>query len=442
MLKKKKLLNFAKLNLCLLFFLILLFSRSFVGLKIASFRLGEVLVLISLLLLSSILFFRNMFYSNKIKWNITLIIVSFLISSYLNEANYFLPYTFKSSSYIWTIGFLVIGIVISKDLDYLKLNNIFKTLVLSIGFLSFLFSTGNYPNIIIEIFTKYSDKFQFTKASDNFMIILVLVVASNLIIKNNKYKLLFTYSLCSLFLPLLLFQSRGSFVGVILILLFETFYFRKFILNNLKVYLLVIVSSVVFSFIGLYRTADIDLNAISSEPVATITESSSKIVANKNTIDTLFSFYIEEGRIFSTDSTTNWRLDIWQDIVFDLIDRNKLFIGYGYNEIIPVMTDPSAPGRVGRDGLNENVHNIFFTALSRGGLIHLVIYASLFVNIIIYWKKKYENLRILTIIVPTLFVSSLDISLDGVHFPFIFYCLLGFLITYNHTYESFGLVDE
>lgn len=442
MLKKKKLLNFAKLNLCLLFFLILLFSRSFVGLKFASFRLGEVLVLISLLLLSSILFFRNILYSNKIKWNITLIIVSFLISSYLNEANYFLPYTFKSSSYIWTIGFLLIGIFLSKDLDYLKLNNIFKTLVLSIGFLSFLFSTGNYPNIIIEIFTKYSDKFQFTKASDNFMIILVLVVASNLIIKNNKYKLLFTYSLCSLFLPLLLFQSRGSFVGVILILLFETFYFRKFILNNLKVYLLVILSSMVFSFIGLYRTADIDLNAISSEPVATITESSSKIVANKNTIDTLFSFYLEEGRIFSTDSTTNWRLDIWQDIVFDLVDRNKLFIGYGYNEIIPVMTDPSAPGRVGRDGLNENVHNIFFTALSRGGLIHLVIYASLFVNIIIYWKKKYENLRILTIIVPTLFVSSLDISLDGVHFPFIFYSLLGFLITYNQTYERFGLVDE
>ena len=125
MLKKKKLLNFCKLNLCLLFFLILLFSRSFVGLKFASFRLGEVLVLISLLLLSSILFFRNILYSNKIKWNITLIIVSFLISSYLNEADYFLPYTFKSSSYIWTIGFLLIGIFLSKDLDYLKLNNIF-----------------------------------------------------------------------------------------------------------------------------------------------------------------------------------------------------------------------------------------------------------------------------------------------------------------------------
>lgn len=435
-------LNYIKTSLYLLFFSILLFSRSFVGIKISSFRLGELLVLISLLLLIFLLFFKNTLFLKKIKLNIVLIIISFLITSYLNEADYLLPYTFKSSSYIWTIGFLLIGMFLSSDIDYLKLNNFVKILILSTGLFSFLFSTGNYPNFIIEIFTKYSDKFQFTKASDNFMIILVSVVAANLIIKHNKYKLLFIYSLCFLFLPLLLFQSRGSFVAVSLILLFETFYFRKFILNNLRFYSLVILSSIIFSLFGLYRTSGIDLSSISSEPIATISESGSQIITNKNTLNTLFSFYVSDGRIISTDSTTNWRLDIWQDIIFDLNNVNKILVGYGYNEIIPVMTDPSAPGRVGRDGLNENVHNIFFTVLSRGGLIHLIIYGSFFINIIIYWKKKHNNFRILSIIVPTLFVSSLDVSLDGVHFPFIFYCLLGFLITYNHTYGRIESLSE
>ena len=59
----------------------------------------------------------------------------------------------------------------------------------------------------------------------------------------------------------------------------------------------------------------------------------------------------------SWDPTTDWRLDIWQDVYHDLVEKERIIIGYGYKEIIPVMLDPTAPGRLGRDGLNENVHN-------------------------------------------------------------------------------------
>ena len=31
---------------------------------------------------------------------------------------------------------------------------------------TYIISTGNYPNIIIDFFNKYSDKFQFIKAAD------------------------------------------------------------------------------------------------------------------------------------------------------------------------------------------------------------------------------------------------------------------------------------
>ena len=34
-------------------------------------------------------------------------------------------------------------------------------------------------------------------------------------------------------------------------------------------------------------------------------------------------------------------------------DEGILLKGHGYKEIFPIMKDPSAPGRLGRDGLNE-----------------------------------------------------------------------------------------
>ena len=57
----------------------------------------------------------------------------------------------------------------------------------------------------------------------------------------------------------------------------------------------------------------------------------------------------------------------------DLRAKNLILKGYGYNEIIPVMTDPTAPGRLGWDGLNENVHNYFVNVLARGGLPQFLI---------------------------------------------------------------------
>ena len=44
----------------------------------------------------------------------------------------------------------------------------------------------------------------------------------------------------------------------------------------------------------------------------------------------------------SWDPTTDWRLDIWQDVYHDLVEKERIIIGYGYKEIIPVMLDPTA----------------------------------------------------------------------------------------------------
>ena len=152
----------------------------------------------------------------------------------------------------------------------------------------------------------------------------------------------------------------------------------------------------------------------------------------------MFSFYYLDGRIFSTDSTTNWRLDIWQDVIEDLNLKDKNLIGYGYNEVIPIMLDGSAPGRLGRDGMNEHVHNYFFTIISRGGYLQLIFFLSFYFYLIKEWYSNNKNLRIFSYLVPVFFVSFLDISMDGVHFPLIFFLTLGYMLTNKQIQEIYG----
>ena len=63
---------------------------------------------------------------------------------------------------------------------------------------------------------------------------------------------------------------------------------------------------------------------------------------NKNTQATFLSFYFEDDRIFSQDGNINWRLQIWQDVIFDTFTIEKILIGNGYSSKIPAMEDPSS----------------------------------------------------------------------------------------------------
>ena len=74
-----------------------------------------------------------------------------------------------------------------------------------------------------------------------------------------------------------------------------------------------------------------------------------------------------DGRIYTSDNTLNWRLQIWQDVVYDLIDKGQIIYGYGYTEIIPAM---DTIARSGVDNKNENVHNFLINIIARGGLLH------------------------------------------------------------------------
>ncbi len=157
-------------------FLILvgIFTRSFLGISIFGFRLGELIVGGAFILSVYFLFIskpKKYFEIENSNFHLThkLIIIYVVLRILLNYENINL-YNFKSSSFIWTVAIIYIGIFISElsnnDL-FLKLSMIFFPIIV------YVFQTGNYPNIFISFFQQYSDKFQFMKASD--MVIVVII---------------------------------------------------------------------------------------------------------------------------------------------------------------------------------------------------------------------------------------------------------------------------
>ena len=155
-------------------------------------------------------------------------------------------------------------------------------------------------------------------------------------------------------------------------------YKKDLYLENLRstlIFLAIFTLSFIVSTYNIFGELDFSKRAQKeSIEITSVSDNLNKLVDNKNTINVFFSFYVYEGRLYSRDGTTDWRLDIWQDVVEDLNKRDKILLGYGYSSIIPVMVDPEAPGRLGEDGLNENVHNYAVTILSRGGLIQLLLF--------------------------------------------------------------------
>jgi hypothetical protein len=416
--------------------LVCLFQRSFVGLNIKGILIGEAIVGFGLLISCLILLFPNNYI---LKYNISkittrtfkLIVISFILSSLFFDSSYLNTYIYKTSSYIWTIGYLFLSVYIfnkTEDLNYTS--NILRVLLP----LLFLFSTGYYPDKIIVFFNTYSDKFQFPKASD----ILIVLVITNLLNKqySKKYYLVYLFATTGLFLPLFLFQSRGTFVAAALFLVIEIFFNSKIIFQKRarSLYFLI-------TFLTVFTLSSFHVSGLTYEEEKVlfsdislsqgISESIIKL-ANKNDQRKVFlSFFYMDGRLYSEDTTTNWRLDIWQDVIDDLDAKNQIFYGYGYNEIIPPMLDLSKPGRLGRDGNNENVHNYFINILARGGLLQLFMFVLLHLSIFMYSYKKSNNFYIISLMIPSLFNGLTDINFEGVQFPLLYYGILGYFIKNN-----------
>lgn len=422
-------------------FLLVFFNRPFLGISIFGYRIGELLILFGLLLtplpLASRIFkfqIINEEYDGLLKVYYTIVIL-FFINVLINNSNILSSYTFKSSTYIWTLSYLFVGFVFLnfKDTDE-KFRNIFIYIFMFTPIAHYFFSTGYFPNFIIAFFYEFSDKFEFTKASDIMMSLLIGNILCFKYLKNTFAKMCYFFFSVSFMLPLLLLMSRGSFVSTGLFFALTIFYYREYFIKNIKSSIVFLIIGALSFVISTYNVNDVDFSfnfgaGGTAQEDLSIIENVKTISKKNETRKAFLSLYIENGRLMSIDNTTNWRLDIWQDVYEDMSIKNLIIKGYGHNSIIPVMTDPSAPGRLGRDGLNENVHNYFVNIFARGGIFQFFAYLVFYLTLLKLWKKNHNDYSILIFMIPVLFNSTLDMSMEGVQYPLAFFSFLGYLFT-------------
>ena len=429
--KTLKLSNLKFLNL--IFVLILfIFGRVFMGLNIFTLRLGEILIGISALffiyfLVKDLVNFKNLSKEDK---NITIIFA--LIASHTAYVllfygyEFFNLYPFKASSYIWVLGFFYVGRNSNYNFSSKKsLVAIYLALVLSY-FSSIFGITNDYQDIIL----RYTDKFDYLKASDLIIFFIFFLYFFKQSRFSNQLNInLFIFLFSIFYLPLMMNKSRGASIAFMLLISFLIFELKKFKKPKNFYILIIFLSFIIFVLSAfIVSKSPIELNEIDDKILYVSTSRYEKPVQNTpQVIDDYPILYTEGRRLFSSDGNLNWRLQIWQDIFKDTYSKNIVLKGYGYNNKIPAM-EPTY--RSGNDGTNENVHNFFVNIYARGGLIHLLLYLSFF-TVLFKSTKQNKRLKIFALVfIPLIVTSFFDASMENAHYPLIFYFLMG-KITYN-----------
>ena len=437
MITQENLKNFLKNLFILNFIFIVLFGRSYTGLIIFNFRLGEIivgfLILVSLIILVLYFYNKNIFENiSSLALIFSLIIISFLISLFINNGNIFNLYSLKTSSYIWIIS-LFFFLYLSKKYFYvdLKLDKFLPYLL----FLVYILSTIYYPEFLINIFQTFSDKFEFAKASDIFLIYVFTNISNFMNFQSKFNALMYLFFSSAVLIPLFLFMSKGSFFpSVLFFVLVISISFEIIKRNKLKTLFIFIFSIFLFA-ISTYEvfgnlTFEKSLQSIEEEELLDLNSFADKlsnIAKEKNTTIVFGSLYISENRIYSEELMLNWRLQIWQDIFYDAVDKNELFFGQGYNSIIRSM---DVPDRKGTDGTNENVHNYFMNIFARAGFLQLFLFLGLIYFIYRYSSNQSKKYLLITLLCIYL-TSSFDANMESVRFPFIFYTLLSAIFQFN-----------
>jgi len=407
-------------------FLIISFGRSFVGLSIFNFRIGEITIAISFVCL--ILFIIHMIFNlkdfskihKKLLLYISSLILTFIISIIFYDVSFFNLYIYRVSSYIWSIGSLVLFTFWFKENNFSKkFIYLLNLLLIWVYYFSIYGINDNLQNIILN----YSDKFEYPKGSDVLMFFVFVSFFSNRIFINSKLRLEIFIFKAALYLPLLAIKSRSAFVAFVIFLILEIYSNKQLLKINIRNILVITLTILIFlqSTFLVTKSGILKPDSI-SENIQFVSSYRSQEQNPGSTDNETRFIYFSKKRLYSADGNFNWRLQIWQDVFTDLKSSGKLLFGYGYFKKIPAMDDPL---RSGNDGTNENVHNFLINVLARGGFLHLIFYCLFLINLykLIPVKNKYG---FLSIVIPLLFTSLFDASMENAHYPILFYLLVGF----------------
>ena len=409
-------------------FLMFTFVRTFMGIYIFNLRIGEIAVKLSLVISFVLIIYflivrKDSFIQYKLAINFGLIILSFFIVLIISGSQIFDLYTYKSSSYIWTTSIFFLGILYYKY-SSVDMDKILVKLLNPVLFVAYLMQVFIIPDSLVNFFLSISDKFEPHKGSDLTLLFVITFLLNDKYYKNHRFFSTYYVLFSSLYLPFLYYKSRASFIAVFLFIIFQflknrNIYFKQ--TSLLKIALILVVSVIIFlQSVFWVRQSGIIVIYEARENVVKLVEHRTKTFVKESP----GLFWISDGKLRTADGNLMWRLDIWQDIIYDLSDSDKVLFGYGYDDIIPVMKWENGY-RLGLDGLNEHVHNNWFNIFARGGLFQLIFYFLFYYFIVSIFYKKKKNLEILFLILPILFVSFFDSSMENSHFPILYYFFLG-----------------
>jgi len=412
----------------LLYFVgIFLLSRTFIGFYVFGFRIGEFSMLLSLIIfIFSIFQFKSEIFRKNLDLNFFIacffLLLTFVIFVTFN-GSFSNLYSYKSSTYIWSIGYLFLGMIFAEFTNFkFRTIYIFLFINLFIYFYSIFGITDDLQNILLQ----YTDKFEYHKGSDLVIMFTSVIYLMNRLLtnKNKSFEVFLVFS--SLYLPLMLFKSRSGFAAFVVFLIIEFLYLKKDTKLDAKrlIPLLIICFFILLqSLFIVNKTGVVEVEQITNN-VESLVEKR-KVPLNIKGVEVEKAFlFIENNRIFSGDGNLNWRLQIWQDVFFDLIEEGKLLTGFNFNNKFDAMDDPY---RSGNDGTNENVHNFLVNVLGRGGLIHLFLYIYIF-SLLFKSLISKHNFYFLSFPIAVVITSLFDASMENAHFPLIFYFVTGIVI--------------
>ena len=404
-----------------------LFSRTGTGLYIFQFRLGEIAVGIGILSTLLILIYdeKNTFVK-KSKVIISILLVSFILINIYYKSNFLDLYIFRSSTYIWYLPYLIIGIYTKKISMSESKNKYFYIFFILVYF----FGIFNIEAVFSEFLYGITDKIEFHKGSEVVLLFVLFFFVHNHLQKRNTNKYFIFIFFFSIYLPFLMYKSRAAFIAILIFGLFE--FYQYFININIK-RVHIFYTILIFIILGTASTVVSQQYLLPDYETVPelVRESYSKILSDryKTYNEDLPFMYFDNGRVFSADGNLNWRIQMWQDM-FEYMNKNKatFIYGIGHNNIFPVFDIElfkDAKYRLGLDGLNQHLHNYFLTVFARGGLIHFLVLMYIYYLIYRNYFVLHENKYILIIYVSIFFVSFFDSSMENAHFPIIFYYFIG-----------------
>ena len=439
-------------------FFLIVFTRSFAGIYVFGIRLGEYFVAFGLVLSFVIILIPNKYLKAPVTIHnlFRFIVIAFFITLIVTDADLLARYTYKTSSYIWTMAYFFVGYYFLNETIDKKLFYVFF-----FGYLIlYVFGTGNYPDALMNWFKSVGDRFTFVKASDMVLATIILNLISLNTLKKTQSYLFFIFSV-GIFIPLITQMSRMALAALLLFTLLYLFFNFQYIFLNIRNLILLLVLGPLIFFLSTFRVTQFDFASLPTENlervgiVSVVDEELDKItrIHDNTQIDTFMSLYFEEryvpnvtynsgqnilvdtgwhNKLISTDGTFNWRLSMWQDLYYYQASENNVIFGYGYNEVLPVFNlayDSQNMFRVGHDKSNEHVHNYLVNIFGRGGLIQLFLVSFLHLSMYYIYFKKFRNHYILILILPPLLNAMTDIAMEGVQFPINFYLMYGYFLS-------------